>query len=314
MSLASFFLVYTLLGAALNFAAPRAISFAASLRAQRASLFLFAYRLAPLALASVALFAFCIPSYLWLEPPASSEEVGLPCLLLGALGLLICMRPLVRVGRALGDSARFDKLCEARGHRAKFRGESGPVWVVPQMSPLLAVSGIFRQRTFVSADLLRTLSHAELAVALRHEHAHRRWRDNLKRLLLLAVPAVWPVSRGFAQVDRAWAKFTEWAADDLAVSGDTSRAISLASALVHVARLSSAASSPVFLSSLVEGSDLEERVDRLLHTESRAEQRASRSRGALLAASCAIGALVAAYFLWPATLLTAHELLERLIG
>lgn len=321
ISLASFFLVYTLLGAALNLAAPRALRLAGRLAnsvarsgAKRASSFLFAYRVAPLAAAVLAVFLFCIPSFLWLEPPASPEEVGVPCLVLAVLGAVICVWPLARVAKVLAGSVRFGRSCEEQGHPADFRGESAPVWVVPQMSPRVAVSGIFRQKLFVSADVLRTLSPAELAVALRHERAHWLCRDNLKRLLMLSLPAIMPSSRGLAATDRAWAKFTEWAADDLAVCGDARLAVSLASALVRVARLGSNSSSPAFLSSLVEGSDLAERVDRLLHAESRAEQRARRSRTALLAASCAIGTLVAAYFLWPATLLAAHELLERLIG
>jgi len=108
ISLASFFLVYTLLGAALNLAAPRALRYAtkaansaSSFGARRASSFLFAYRLAPLCVAGLAIFLFCIPSFLWLEPSASAEEVGIPCLVLAAFGALICIWPLVRVGKVL---------------------------------------------------------------------------------------------------------------------------------------------------------------------------------------------------------------------
>jgi hypothetical protein len=322
ISLASFFLVYTLLGAALNFAAPRALRFAARVAnsvsrsgAKRASLFLFAYRLAPLAVAGLVVLLFCIPSFLWLEPPASAEEVGLRCLALAALGALICMWPLARVATILAGSVRFGRSCEEQGHPANFRGEPAPVWVVPQMSPRVAVSGIFRQKLFVSADVLRTLSHSELAAALRHECAHRVGLDNLKRLLLLAAPPVWPASGGLQRVDRAWSTFAEWAADDRAAAGNPRRAVSLASALVRVARLGSSAPSPVFLSSLVEGSELERRVERLLHAVPQAaEIRISRAKLALIAASSVAAALFAAYLLWPASLLAAHELLERLIS
>jgi Zn-dependent protease with chaperone function len=318
ISLSSFFLVHTLLSAALNLAAPRAIRFAANcgtrFGAKLASSFLFAYRLAPPTLASLAVLLFCVPSYLWLEPPASTEEVGLPCLILAVLGAAICLSPLARIAKVLADSARFSKACQARGHQTRFRGDSSPVWVVPRMSPLLAVSGILRQEVFISADLLRTLSHSELSAALRHERAHRLWRDNLKRLLLLSAPRALPASRGLVQVERAWSKFTEWAADDLAVAGDPRRAVSLASAIVRVARLGSAAPHPAFLSSLVEGCELEERVERLLHVASAAGKGTSRGRLVLFAASCVLAAASTAYFFGPAVLLAAHELLERLIA
>ena len=318
ISLSSFFLVHTLLAAALNLAAPRAIRFASNCgarsRAKLASSFLFAYRLAPLALASLAVLLFCIPSYLWLEPPASTEQVGLPCLILAVLGAAICLWPFARVGRVLVDSARFNNACQANGRQASFRGASSPVWVVPHMSPLLAVSGIFRQKVFVSSDVLRTLSHSELSAALRHESAHRLWRDNLRRMLILAAPRALPASRGLARVERAWSKFTEWAADDLAVAGDPRLAVSLASALVRVARLGSAAPHPIFLSSLVEGCELEERVERLLDAAPAAEKGTNAARSVLFAASCVLTAASAAYFFGPAVLLAAHELLERLIA
>jgi beta-lactamase regulating signal transducer with metallopeptidase domain len=108
-----------------------------------------------------------------------------------------------------------------------------------------------------------------LAVALRHERAHRASRDNLKRLLIQLAPAVFP---GLRKLEQAWIQSAEWAADDRATEGDPDRSAALAEALLRVARLQSTIAMPTLVTSLVAADeDLAQRVNRLLDAPAVAE-------------------------------------------
>ena len=104
--------------------------------------------------------------------------------------------------------------------------------------------------------------------ALSHERAHCNSGDNLKRFLILLAPDAVPMWGTFHGLERAWSKFTEWAADDEASAGDPQRALSLASALVRVAKMGSKPRLNYLSCSLVGGDrELSERVDRLLRPQ-----------------------------------------------
>jgi hypothetical protein len=158
---------------------------------------------------------------------------------------------------------------------------------------------------------MRVLSAGQLAAALRHEEAHRVSRDNLKRLILLLAPGLLPGLHGFGAIERGWARFTEWAADDDAVAGDAHRSLSLAAALVRVARMGgSSPVSPLTAAFLGEGREISARVDRLL---SPARTEPAHPRKYLTAAAITLTAVSAATMLNPATLQSAHRLIEQLI-
>ncbi len=310
LCLACFFLVHLALGLLVSLAASRAIRRASRMDARLASRFLLALRLLPAGAAVLVVAGVCIPSYLRLEPEAPVEEVGVACVAAALLGLIILAFSTARGLRAFGRSLQYIRQCRHAGRETKIPNEAAPVWLVKGAAPLLALTGIVRPRLVISRPLLRALSSSQLAAVLRHEHAHRLSHDNLKHLVILLSPGLLPFFRGFDKLERAWARFAEWAADDRAVDGDSRRSLALATALVRVARLGSAASAPALATSLLADSqDLSARVERLLNPRANSTPRNLLPAAAVLA----FAAILAAVMLNPATLPAVHQLLERLV-
>ena len=221
------------------------------MRPRLAERFLLALRLLPAALALFVVAGLCVPSYLWLEPEISAEEVGAGCLTAAILAAALWTISTARGVRAAVRSARHARSCERLGRRSTLPGSRLPVWILDAPAPLLALVGVFRSRVAISSPVMSALSAGQLAAALRHEEAHRVSRDNLKRLLLLLAPGLLPGFHGFDAIERGWARFTEWAADDDAVAGDAHLSLSLAAALVRIARMGGApAPSPLTASFL----------------------------------------------------------------
>jgi Zn-dependent protease with chaperone function len=168
-----------------------------------------------------------------------------------------------------------------------------------------------RPRLVVSRDVVRALSPGELAAALRHERAHQISRDNLKRLVMLLAPGILPFFRGYEVLERAWSKFTEWAADDTAVAGNPLRSLALAAALVRVARLGTSPQPSPLMTSLLGGAqDLSARVNRLLHP---APQRERTTPILAVSATLLLSASLVTVVFQPSTLQSVHQLLEHLI-
>jgi Zn-dependent protease with chaperone function len=312
LCLASFFLVNGVVGFLTALASRALIRTAESMRPRSAVRLLFAIRVFPCALAVGVVLALCVPSYLWLEPQASSERIGWVCLTLALLGAMGWCDSLARVGRAFAASLRFNRAWQQAGPETLLPGESSKAVIVEQASPLLALTGIFRPRLVVSQSVMSSLSTEELHLALQHESAHLVSHDNLKRLVILLVPRSLPFFRGFSSLDQSWAKLSEWAADDEAVRGDSRRALLLAAALLQVARMGTAPRLSFLHTSLCASDhDLSARVDRLLRVESLSAKPLARTQS--LSIGPAFGTAVGlAIFLaaWPAILASVHRLLE----
>jgi Zn-dependent protease with chaperone function len=311
LCLASFFLVNAASGLATAFASRAAVQVAESMRPRSAARFLFAARVLPCALGVGAVLALCVPSYLWLEPQASSERIGSACLTFALLGAVGWFGSIARVARALAASARFSRAWQQAGCETRLPGESSKALIIEKDAPLLALVGVFPPRLVVSQAVLRSLSTEELHLALQHENAHRISRDNLKRLILLLAPAPIPFFRGFSSLERCWAKFSEWAADDEAVRGDSHRALSLAAALLRVARMGAAPRLSFLHTSLLAGDqDLSARVDRLLRVQPLHAKPLSRARSLAVGSGLGMTVCIALLLAWPATLSSVHRLLE----
>jgi Zn-dependent protease with chaperone function len=311
LCLASFFVVNAGAGLLVSAGSRRAMRFAGTMRAGAAARFLFAMRILPFALGVGAVVGLCVPSYLWFEPHATPERVGVGCLALVFLGAVSWLVAMGRVSRALVISERCQRIWNETGREHRLTRETARAMVVEKDAPLLALAGILRPRLIVSRGVLCALSADQLDVALQHEKAHRVSRDNLKRLFLLMVPDSIPFVRGLGALEEAWAKFAEWAADDEAVRGDSNRAVSLASALLRVARMGAGPRLSFLHTSLVGGDrDLAARVERLLEFETAIAQRRPVSQSLTVGAGFAMAALIATLLAGPAILSSVHRLLE----
>jgi hypothetical protein len=255
-----------------------------------------------------------VPSYLWLEPEASGERVGWFCLSAAVLGTAVWAISLLRGLSSVARTERYLRRC-AHGSLASGVGNgSGEVWVVNGGSPVMAVAGVVHPQLVVSKTVIEALSDEQKEAAFRHEAAHRASHDNLKKLMFLLAPDVLPWLSGYAKLDRGWAKFTEWAADDAAVDGSQDRALSLATALVRVAKLGVQPTPSYLLSTLVDDDrDLATRVDRLLREPAYAEKPLAPLVAISRNVALVIGGVAATLLLWPESLGRIHGLLEHLL-
>ena len=311
LSLAAFFLVHTAAALLLSLAARAALRAAARMPARRAARLLLALRLLPATLALFLVLGVCVPSYLWLETEVSGEEVGIACLLAAALAAAQCLFALTRGVRAAARTRRHASTWAHSAHSSILPGAAAPVWILDSRPPVLALAGLFHAHLVISRPVIQALSPSQLAAALRHEEAHRRSHDNLKRLLVLLSPDLLPGFPGFTALERAWYRFSEWAADDEAVAGNPESSLSLAAALVRVARLGGKLSPPPLTAAFLgNAADLSERVERLLCP---AAPVPAPHRNPLAIAATAALALAAACLLHPTSLASAHRLLEDLI-
>jgi len=317
LSLASFFLVNGIAGAATALFSSAAIRSAQTMRPRPAARFLFILRMVPSVLGVTVVLGLCVPSYLWLEPQFAPERVGLACLLLAALAGVMCSDSLIRTAQAIRTSARLKKEWRHSGNDTLLTDQESQAvvgekaTVIQKKEPLLVMSGIFRPRMVISSGVLTELSKEQLAVAVRHETAHRESRDNLKRLLLVLSPQFSPFANGFAALEKTWVTFSEWAADDEAVQGDSQRALSLAAALLRVARMGKQARLSVLQTSLLSADqDLSARVERLLCLESLPMENARQAHSRAVVRSLCLIVCAAGLVGIPATLSSVHRLME----
>ena len=291
LCLASYFAVQLAVGLLLRSLAPLLVQMIHDVTPRLAARILLILRFTPAVSGLFVVAALCIPSYISFEPGGTGEEIGFVCLAVAFLGLAVWLVAVASGTRQLLRSRRRIR-------------EFGTL-----ASPVVAIVGIVRTRLLVSPAVVDALDREQLDAALRHERAHGAAHDNLKRLLFAFTPGLLPGWNGFEAVERQWARFSEWAADDEAVKGDVERAVALASALVCVARLGTV--SLPLASSMLDNCDLAERVDRLLAPKPVLRHEMGAEVVEMMAVLAV--ALAAGIVLRPGTLETAHRLLEHLL-
>ncbi|HTU46180.1 MAG TPA: M56 family metallopeptidase [Bryobacteraceae bacterium] len=292
LMLAIFFIVHCICGMFVFGVTRAAIRLAQSFQPRTTARLLLTIRFLPIGFAVLLTIGVCVPNYVRYEPKALSEPVGVLCLACSSLCVFTCLASAVRAIRALRSTAAYLDRRKAA------------------VSPYVA--GIFVSRIIVAQEVADVLSSDELSVAIAHERAHAAARDNLKRLLLLLTPGIAPFFRGYDRLEKAWARFAEWAADDAAVLGHPARALSLAEALVRLSRGNLASHAPGMTTSLFgDGSDLSARVERLLNVPCvQREPKFSLATpiSAVLLLTCGVAILARA-----PSLLIVHTVLEHLV-
>jgi len=171
-------------------------------------------------------------------------------------------------------------------------------------APALMLVGVRRPKIMVSDMAATVLSEQELQVALRHELAHQRSRDNLKKLLINAAP--FP---GMSSLEAAWRETAELAADDTAVNSRQD-ALNLASALIKLSRPSQQWIEPELANGLVCGSSaINLRVRRLLQWRA-ADSRFHRTWPWVILAILVVAGMASHY---GTMLVLTHRLTERIV-
>jgi hypothetical protein len=227
---------------------------------------LLAARLLPLLVTAVITLGLALPAFLEFEPHSTSEGLGLRLDALAFAGALLFACMMVRGWRMLRATSRAQRSWRENSKRIYVEGIDLPIYRVERGSSLLAVTGIFRAKIFLSSEIAETLSPDELRAALEHEIAHVSSLDNLKQMLLkISQPPRW--LKAFQDVDREWSSASEIAADHSALVRGAS-VLDLSSALIKVGRLTRipAAATHAVTSHLIPptcNSSLEQRVMQL---------------------------------------------------
>src|SRR5437879_3530698 len=112
----------------------------------------------------------------------------------GATAVTQASRTVARWSRDAGQSASNTSTCEG----------SISLRRISESAPPLTAAGIFRPSVWLSKAAEFVLSERELQSALRHEVAHVRRRDNLRKLFVRLVS--FP---GMSQLENAWRETTE---------------------------------------------------------------------------------------------------------
>jgi beta-lactamase regulating signal transducer with metallopeptidase domain len=232
--------------------------------ARRCADLLFALRMAPFVLAAGITLALAVPSFLLLEPRVVNEPMSAVPVGLGICGLAILLAGIWKASTALLQAsrtvARWSREARVMGSSLIESMEFVTVRRTSGAAPPLTAAGIFRPSVWMSRAAEFVLSERELQSALRHEVAHVRRRDNLRKLILRL-----PASPGMAELESAWRDATEMAADDSAVSS-ASEALDLAAAVIKLSRLASLEAPVELTTALVHSSasSLNARVERLI--------------------------------------------------
>jgi hypothetical protein len=204
---------------------------AALLRTESRASTLLAIRLLPFVASVVFVAGVFLPAHWRFEQPNRTESFGTVLTICAAIAVGLLAIGVWRACTVSWHGYRLGKMM--RRSAIELGHDTYEVSGLPGIS----LAGILRPQVIVGSEARAALTPAELDVAIAHELAHRRSHDNLKRFVLFSVPDVFAWFRTARQLEERWQAETECLADDHSVMGSDHRALTLASALVKVARL-----------------------------------------------------------------------------
>jgi len=266
---------------------------------------LFALRLAPFVLAASVTAIFVLPSFVLLEPRSVSAHMADTPLALSACCIALLIVGFHSAARAQSITSQAVSLWL---HEATPVESSGtvPVYRIRPAVPALTVAGVCLPKVLVSDAAAAVLSTQEMKAALRHELAHVRHWDNLKKLLFR-----FTIFPGMTGLETAWSEFGEMAADDAAVS-TAEDALDLASALIKLSRLVPSFPDAMLTTALVQGSkaSINARVARLVAWQ---ESGSAQSSLPWFVVPTGVGACVALIASYSSMLIDMHKVTDWLV-
>ncbi|HEY2846825.1 MAG TPA: M48 family metalloprotease [Pyrinomonadaceae bacterium] len=277
----------------------------------------FMFRVMPIVISLTVGLAFVVPSFVLYEPNDTGERVGLKLSIIIAVAVFGISAAGYRIFASWWRTRRLLNEWIGAASRISIKGISIPVLKLRYEFPVFAVVGIWWPRLFIAEHVIGTLDEQELAAVLKHEIGHITALDNLKRLAmkLCGDLLVAPLGRG---LDRDWTVAAEAAADEYAVaSGDRSTALSLAGALIKIARIIPATPPPMPAVSYAyadAGEMLAGRIRRLIQLADRDEPRPARQIPMLVPASLLAVWMIAVFATDGAFLARIHNLSELVIA
>ncbi|HVR27511.1 MAG TPA: M56 family metallopeptidase [Candidatus Polarisedimenticolia bacterium] len=265
---------------------------------------LFGLRILPVAASALITLGLVVPSFQLLEPRSIEEDMGLMPIVLGLCTLLLITFGVFRVVTAQTRASRVVALWMNGASLHIVETDVVTFHSRPDVPPLTLV-GVCKPRVLVSESTISLLSREELRIALKHEVAHLRSCDNLKKLVFrfFSFP-------GMAKLESAWSQAAELAADDAAVS-NAKEAVDLAAALVKVSRLVLVESAPACTVGFLTGT-IRDRVARLVTWDEviRSKEVQSHRWYAIAPAGAALLCVFATYV--PALTVT-HQITEWIV-
>jgi len=253
-----------------------------------------------------------LPAHWRFEPEGVEESLGYTLAALAALGLLTVALAGHRAVRDARLTRRLERSWETRATGPRqFLAGALPVYCLPDAAPIISLAGLRRPRVFVARPVIDAFAADELDVSLAHEFAHHEARDNVKRVLVACVPDLLDLWSSGRRLEHRWRAVVEFAADARAVGGSDERAVSLASALLKVARLAPAGGALSPGSTFYDGTLLCARIDRLLAPADASSwpRPMGRAWSLSLCAMTVLGAVITAEAAW----LTVHLATEGLV-
>ena len=276
--------------------------------------FCFALRVAPIVLALAGLGFLIIPAWLAYEPIRTSEGIGWPLVATAILTTGCVATAVINLIRSMLATQRTSTAWRHRATSVRIEGIDTQVFRIDHWFPLLATVGVLGPRIFIAAQVLDALEAREVRAAIQHELAHQHRRDNLKTAVMRFCRDLLPIASGLRSIDHAFAAAAEQAADEAAVTQQSSSAIDLASALVKIGRLVpyGATINMAATAFIVDGDGgLAARIRRLSSAETVIAVPTSSRR--LVISVFVVASLVAYVIAAPRALLVVHTIIEQLV-